>query len=121
MTVDGLLGLRVHVDALAQALDEVEYAPAAANGLQAPSLWKRRLTEREQELLLYITAGWSDRQIAEAVSIGEKTIRCHVSNMLNKLGAGNRTTLALWALATGQVEITEAVNLMLIHHPHMGA
>jgi DNA-binding NarL/FixJ family response regulator len=56
------------------------------------------LTEREQEVLEYIAQGFTNREIALKMVISEKTVKTHVSNLLDKLGLEDRTRAAIWAL-----------------------
>ena len=58
----------------------------------------RRLTTRELEVLRLIVADYTDRQIAEALSISPKTVTTHVTNILGKLGVEHRTGAASYAL-----------------------
>jgi DNA-binding CsgD family transcriptional regulator len=48
------------------------------------------LTSREAEVLAWITAGWSNRQIGEKLFISPKTVSVHISNILRKLDVGSR-------------------------------
>jgi len=59
------------------------------------------LTEREREVLDLIARGLSNREIAEKMVISEKTVKTHVSNLLDKLGLQDRTRAAIWALKHG--------------------
>jgi len=61
------------------------------------------LTAREQEVLELVAAGRSDRQIAEALYITEKTASVHVSNILRKLGVASRGEAAAEAYRRGLV------------------
>jgi DNA-binding NarL/FixJ family response regulator len=61
--------------------------------------WRRRgdgapLTERELEVARLVAAGESNPDIALALFVSRKTVERHVSNVLLKLGARNRTELA---------------------------
>jgi len=56
------------------------------------------LTDREREVLELVTAGHSNRQIAEALFVTEKTAGAHVSNILAKLGASSRGEAAAIAV-----------------------
>ncbi|WP_449278831.1 response regulator [Leucobacter sp. GX24907] len=59
------------------------------------------LTERETEVLRLLAEGYSNRQIAEALFLAEGTIKNHVSTLLAKLGARDRTNAVLRALHEG--------------------
>jgi DNA-binding NarL/FixJ family response regulator len=52
------------------------------------------LTAREQEVLALVADGATNRLIARALFITEKTASVHVSNILRKLGVANRTQAA---------------------------
>ena len=56
------------------------------------------LTERELEVLSHLGRGSSNKEIATALSITERTARTHVSNILGKLGLSSRTQAALYAV-----------------------
>ena len=59
------------------------------------------LTEREQDVLQLIADGMNNREIAERLVISEKTVKTHVSNILNKLHLDDRTQAAIYALRHG--------------------
>ncbi len=59
------------------------------------------LTERERQVAAFIAQGKSNREIAEALFVGERTIETHVSNILSKLGFDARTQIAAWAVDKG--------------------
>jgi NarL family two-component system response regulator LiaR len=61
------------------------------------------LTERERAVLALIAKGRSNRQIGEELSISEKTVKTHVSNILTKLHLQDRTQAAIYALREGLV------------------
>jgi len=54
------------------------------------------LTPREQEILHWIAKGASNREIAQALYISEKTVRNHVTHILSRLGLRDRTQAALY-------------------------
>ncbi len=58
----------------------------------------RDLSKRELEVLHLVSQGKSNREIAEVLSVSEKTVRNHVSSVLNKLGLNNRIELATYAV-----------------------
>ncbi|MDR7588192.1 MAG: LuxR C-terminal-related transcriptional regulator, partial [Armatimonadota bacterium] len=57
------------------------------------------LTRRETEIAQRIATGQTNRQIASALGISERTVDTHVQNMLNRLGLDRRTQIAAWATA----------------------
>lgn len=65
------------------------------------------LTPRESEVLTCITRGYSNREIAEELGIAEKTVRIHVSSLLDKMGARDRTQATIYALQRGLVHLEE--------------
>jgi DNA-binding NarL/FixJ family response regulator len=59
------------------------------------------LSRREEEVAAYVAAGFSNREIAKALFIGERTVESHVQSILNKLGFHTRTQIATWAVTQG--------------------
>ncbi len=90
----------------AAASGKVQLAPEAAARLVREVRAPERpdtLTERETEVLLLVAEGHSNKQIASALFIGEKTVKTHVSSILSKLGVPSRTAAALHAVRSGLV------------------
>jgi DNA-binding CsgD family transcriptional regulator len=54
------------------------------------------LTRREREVAALVAQGLSNRQIAAAAHISERTVESHVQHVLDKLGFTNRTQIAAW-------------------------
>lgn len=59
------------------------------------------LTNREVDVLKLVAQGYSNQEIAEKLSINERTVGKHISNILKKLHLANRTQAALYALREG--------------------
>jgi DNA-binding NarL/FixJ family response regulator len=59
------------------------------------------LTEREVELLQLMVKGLPNKEIAQALSLSENTVKYHVKHILQKLGVQNRTEAAVQALRIG--------------------
>jgi predicted ATPase/DNA-binding CsgD family transcriptional regulator len=91
-------GLLLSVDeavAIAHRLaqDTAPHAPLSA----AQTL----LSPREREVAALITRGQTNRQIADALVIGERTVHTHVANILAKLELSSRTQIATWGIEQG--------------------
>jgi DNA-binding NarL/FixJ family response regulator len=59
------------------------------------------LSAREREILILITEGLANAQIAERLALSEKTVRNHVSNMFEKLGLWTRAQAIVFARDRG--------------------
>ncbi|KMJ58024.1 LuxR family transcriptional regulator [Bacillus sp. LL01] len=71
-----------------------------ARGVGSKNLHEE-LTKRELEVLAEIAKGKSNKEIASALFITEKTVKTHVSNILAKLELADRTQAALYAVKHG--------------------
>jgi len=56
------------------------------------------LTPRERDVLVELGAGKTNRQIAESLSITERTVKKYVASLIQKSGSTNRTGVVLWAM-----------------------
>jgi DNA-binding NarL/FixJ family response regulator len=61
------------------------------------------LTKRELEILRLMAGGYSNREIADALSVAEGTVKNHTSTILSKLGVRDRTRAVLKALERGYI------------------
>lgn len=59
------------------------------------------LTPREREILIQVSLGKSNREIARDLYISEKTVKNHLTNIFHKIGVSDRTQAALYALKHG--------------------
>ena len=66
---------------------------------------EEQLTEREVQVLALVARGLSNKEIADQLFIGERTVRTHISNILGKLQLANRTQAALYAQREGLVHL----------------
>jgi len=62
------------------------------------------LTPREQEVIKLVAESYSTRQIADALTISEKTVDRHRANILEKLGMHDRVQLTRYAIRQGLIE-----------------
>ncbi len=82
-----------------RAIRSVEQHPPDIESLDRPD----PLTQREAEVLRLLAAGWSNREIAEAIHTREGTVKNHISSILSKLGVRDRTRAVLRGLELGLI------------------
>jgi DNA-binding NarL/FixJ family response regulator len=75
----------------ARALVSARRATAPAGGL----------SDREREVLLMVVDGLANKQIAQRLSISEKTVKAHLTSIFRQIGVTDRTQAALWAERNG--------------------
>lgn len=93
------LCLAVH----AVAEGKVRLAPEAAALLVQEITAPAALSERELAILDLLVLGKTNKEIATALEIGEKTVKTHMSSIMPKLNVQSRTQAALVAVRTGLV------------------
>jgi DNA-binding NarL/FixJ family response regulator len=59
---------------------------------------RRRLSDRELQVLELLVAGRTNREIAGELGIEERTVKSHVSKLLRKAGVDNRIALSVYAV-----------------------
>ena len=65
------------------------------------------ITERETEILSYVACGYGNKQIAHALRISEQTIKNHMTSIMNKLDASDRTHAVVMAMQHGWITTSE--------------
>ena len=60
------------------------------------------LTEREREIMGYLTSGRSNKEIARQLNISDGNVKVHIKHVLGKLGLKSRLEAAVWALQNPQ-------------------
>jgi DNA-binding NarL/FixJ family response regulator len=63
------------------------------------------LSAREQDVLEWLTRGYTNKEIAETLNVSSETIKTHISNILGKLQARDRTHAAVIGLRRGLVSV----------------
>jgi two-component system, NarL family, response regulator len=71
----------------------------------ADSLTRPALSERELQVLKYLAAGKSNKEIAQVIYVSESTVKAHVKSILAKLDAMGRTEAIAIAIKRGLVEV----------------
>lgn len=80
----------------AQTVSDSDEQPVSSTRLDKETQPPGGLTRRELEVALLIAEGKSNREIANAFVIAERTVEGHVSNILSKLGLRSRTQVSIW-------------------------
>lgn len=98
------------VEAIRTAAEGRTYLYAPLTAPKSEAAWMRdaqeepdALTDRETEILKLMSSGISNREIAQALQLGDGTVRNHISNIFSKLGVNDRTKAVLYALQRGLV------------------
>ena len=65
----------------------------------------KKLTRRELEVLKLLSVGMYNRGIAEKLTISERTVKNHVSNIFKKIGVSDRTQAAVFAIKNNIISI----------------
>ena len=66
---------------------------------------KKILTMRENEIFSKLIENMTTKQIAQALNISEKTVRNHISNVMQKLGVNGRTSAVVELIKLGELKI----------------
>ena len=83
-------------------------APLLKQRLEEPDVVENNeegLTKREMEVLKLIAEGLYNKEIADRLTISEKTVKNHVSNIFRKIDVSDRTQAAVYAIRSGYVDI----------------
>jgi len=81
------------------------HVPAEVAARLAEHFGDDDLTARELEVLRLIRDGWRNKQIADQLSISETTVNFHIKNLVDKLGANDRTHAVTIAIRRGLMQI----------------
>jgi DNA-binding NarL/FixJ family response regulator len=81
--------------------------PSVAGRVIQAAAPHEELTPREAEVLRYLAAGRSNKEIAAALEISDETVKSHVANVLAKLEVENRAQAAVQALKRGILSVED--------------
>ena len=86
-------------EVLRQLTEDVAPAPRLRDRDNKPS----PLSPREREIVVLVTQGLKNKELAERLVISEQTVKNHMHNIFDKLGVSDRLELALYAIHNGLV------------------
>jgi len=95
------LELQDGIEVAGEALLDTAVAARLVDAIAAPE--PDLLTPREREVLALVARGMSNKRIARELGLAEKTVKTHVSHVLAKLGAADRTEAAEHAVREGLI------------------
>jgi len=87
----------------AMAFKLMEEFSRQASGVRPPEGRVAELTGREKEILILVSQGKSNKEIAAVVSLAENTVKNHLKNILEKLHLENRVQAATYAMRKGLI------------------
>lgn len=93
------------INAINSADRNLRFLPAPVMDRLMERMHNVDLTPREKEVLRCITQGCTNREIAGELGVAEKTVRMHVSAVLEKMGARDRTQATIYAIQRGVVHL----------------
>lgn len=87
------------------------FAEPSKSAVKTNFRWRRKqeekegLTSREREVLVLISKGENNKDIANTLNISEKTVKNHITNIFRKLDVEDRTQAVIYAIKNQMVEI----------------
>ena len=93
------------VDAIRAIHNGGQYFPAAISAALRQRQARGKLSEREQEVLVMIVRGRSNKEIAAALGISENTVKVHTTKVFEKLNVADRLEAATAAIQRGIVHL----------------
>lgn len=112
MVEAGAAGYLLKREALDVIVEAVRGVAAGENGWFSRAIISKMLaaqkvsreisfTDREKEILHYLTLGWRNIRISEKLGISERTVRYHLRNIYDKIGADSRGMAIAWGIRHG--------------------
>ena len=89
------------LSAIETAIGKARDVAQTTEGIREARRMLRLLTDRESEIVDAIVAGSSSKQIAEALSVSQRTVEAHRANILQKLAISNTASLVRLAVLAG--------------------
>ena len=96
------------VQRVLEQLPDKSLMPVTVNSLAVP------LTHRELEVLSYVARGNGNKRIASILNVSEQTIKNHITSVLRKLGANDRTHAVVMAMCYGWISMSEKKEMVTV-------
>ena len=80
-------------------VEEISHLPAAGGGSSTRD--ENGLTERELEIVRLVASGYKNKEVGITLTISERTVKTHLTNVFQKLGVRDRVGLVMYALRHG--------------------
>ncbi len=96
-----LTGSCINVNGKKSIVGAIKVKNNSFDGAFIPKKTDINITQREQEILQLICKGYSNNEIAEELSISDRTVEGHRANLLNKTECRNTASLAVFAIKYG--------------------
>jgi len=93
------------IEAIQRVYAGQKYIPAEVGARLAERMNNPQLTARERQVLLLMTEGKSNHEIATALNVSEGTIKFHINGIFRKLNVNDRTQAVLVALKRGIADL----------------
>jgi DNA-binding NarL/FixJ family response regulator len=93
------------IEVIRAVSDGQRYVPAEIGTKLAARMERPNLSDREFEVLSLMTKGKNNKAIAAELNITENTVKFHVTNVMIKLGASDRTHAVVNALQQGIIKL----------------
>jgi two-component system nitrate/nitrite response regulator NarL len=95
-----MLGEKVFPSVLTNFLGALQ-TNVSPNAMERVKIGDVALSQRELDIIRSLADGQTNKSIAKELSITEATVKVHIKTVLRKLGATNRTQVAIWAVQHG--------------------
>ncbi len=91
------------------AQEKLKKLASAMAGNRVDEPGSQSLSSREMEILLYVTRGYSNKEIARSLTISNQTVKNHMTSILRKLDVQDRTQAAMYALRHGWIRLSDTL------------
>ena len=110
LLVESLLSKPYVLERVLRCFQDLSLKGRSVDSTNAP------ITDRETEILSYVARGYGNKQIANVLEISEQTIKNHMTSILRKLDASDRTHAVVMAMQSGWITTSEKYDGGALNH-----